>query len=122
MATTLVSGRVVYQGADTVQLVPGEQVVVAPTNGEIEKHVVDVEEYVGWKNGVYLFNKRSLGDIMKDFERWYNVKITFRNEKLRDLLFSGDVDRYDNINTFLELLENTEEVRYKIKDKQIELY
>ena len=59
---------------------------------------------------------------MKDFERWYNVKITFRNEKLRDLLFSGDVDRYDNINTFLELLENTEEVRYKIKDKQIELY
>lgn len=74
------------------------------------------------ENGVYLFNKRSLGDIMKDFERWYNVKITFRNEKLRDLLFSGDVDRYDNINTFLELLENTEEVRYKIKDKQIELY
>ena len=121
MTTTLVSGKVVYQGKDTIQLAPGEQ-VVAYSGGETIKNKVDVEEYVGWKNGLYVFNKRSLETIMKDFERWYDVSVSFREPDLKELLFTGDIDRYNNINTFLELLESTEEVRYKIKDKHIELF
>lgn len=121
MATTLVTGKVAFHGADTVVLFPGEQ-VVAYVDGQTERRVVDVEEYVGWKRGVYVFNKRSLEMIMKDFERWYDISVVFVDPGLKDMLFSGDIDRYDSINTFMELLKNTEDIRYRIIDKRIELF
>ena len=121
MMATLVSGKIVYQGSDTIPLTPNEQVVVCP-DGKAQKKKVDVTEYTSWRSGLYVFNNRPLEMIMKDFERWYDVTVIFREASLRHLLFSGDIDRYDTINTFLELLESTEEIRYSIKDKKIELF
>ena len=38
---------------------------------------VDLEEYVGWVDGMYIFNDRPLGDIMKTFERWYDIQVYY---------------------------------------------
>ena len=35
-----------------------------------EKRMVDLDEYVGWVDGRYVFNNRPLGEIMQTFERW----------------------------------------------------
>ena len=70
MTATLVTGRVRYEGeGEKVTLAPGEQVRVSD-GGKVEKRRVDVEEYVGWREGVYVFDKRPLADIMRDLERW----------------------------------------------------
>jgi ferric-dicitrate binding protein FerR (iron transport regulator) len=42
------------------------------------KRVVNLEEYVGWVNGMYIFNDRPLGDIMKTFERWYDIQVYYK--------------------------------------------
>ncbi|WP_099294139.1 FecR family protein [Butyricimonas sp. Marseille-P3923] len=121
MLTTLVSGKVFYRGRDSVVLEPGEQVVVTVT-GEVRKREVDVDEYVGWKNGTYVFDRRSLEEIMRDLERWYGVKVVFVQPELGALPFTGYIKRYDKINTFLKLLESTGELSYKIEGKNIMLY
>ena len=120
--TTLVYGKVNFSTPDqnTITLAPGEQ-AVASSRG-IEKRVVDVNEYIGWAQGVYVFNNKRLGDIMKTFERWYDVHVYYEKESLRDLTYSGDLQRYGTINTFLNALELTGDIYYRINGRNILIY
>lgn len=119
---TLVSGKVSYTASskETVTLLPGEQAVA--TGGRIEKRTVDVEEYIGWMKGVYTFNNRSLEEIMKTFERWYDVRIYYETPALRELTYSGNLKRYSTINTFLDALEITGDIYYRINGRNILIY
>ena len=120
--TTLVYGKVNFSTPDqnTITLAPGEQ-AVASSRG-IEKRAVDVNEYIGWAQGVYVFNNKRLGDIMKTFERWYDVHVYYEKESLRDLTYSGDLQRYGTINTFLNALELTGDIYYRINGRNILIY
>ncbi len=121
MLTTLVTGKVLYRGQDSVLLEPGEQAVVS-LDGKVWKREVEVDEYVGWKDGVYVFDRQPLGNIMRNFERWYGVTIVYMQPDLKNVPFTGYIKRYDKINTFLKLLESTGELSYKIDSKNIILY
>ena len=120
--TTLVYGKVNFSTPDqnTITLAPGEQAVVSSRG--IEKRSVDVNEYIGWAQGVYVFNNKRLGDIMKTFERWYDVHVYYEKESLRDLTYSGDLQRYGTINTFLNALELTGDIYYRINGRNILIY
>lgn len=91
--TTLVHGKVQFSAPNvgTVTLQPGEQAVVS-ANGT-EKRTVDLDEYIGWVNGVYNFKNRSLGEIMETFERWYDIQVYYETPDLRDITYSGSLKR-----------------------------
>lgn len=120
--TTLVRGKVKFSTPYTadITLSPGEQAVVS-VNGS-EKRVVDLEEYVGWVNGVYTFNNRSLGEIMQTFERWYDIQVYYETPALRDIAYSGSLKRYGTINSFLDALELTGDLTYKISGRNVLIY
>ena len=120
--TTLVYGKVNFSTPDqnTITLAPGEQAVVS-ANGS-EKRTVDLEEYVGWVDGMYIFNDRPLGDIMKTFERWYDIQVYYETPNLRDITYSGNLKRYGTINSFLDALELTGDLTYKISGRNILIY
>lgn len=120
--TTLVRGRVRFSAPNvgSVTLSPGEQSVASAH--AMEKRVVDLEEYVGWVNGVYTFNNRALGEIMKTFERWYDIQVYYETEDLRDITYSGSLKRYGTINSFLDALELTGDLTYKISGRNILIY
>jgi ferric-dicitrate binding protein FerR (iron transport regulator) len=120
MTATLVSGKILYTGRDTLALLPSEQ-VIASLSGEVTKRRVDIQEFTGWKEGLYVFNKRPLESIMTDLARWYNVTVSYRTPGLSRIAFSGYLKRYDNINSFLELLRETGEVDYTIRERHIVL-
>lgn len=119
--TTLVSGKVSFAGNEVIEIVPGEQ-VIAYASGEMKKRSVDVEEFVGWKEGVYVFKNQSLEMIMNDLSRWYDVEVFFQHPALKQIEFTGNLKRYDNINIFMELLQRTGDVRYRISGKTIIIY
>ena len=121
--TTLVSGKVSFtsKNKESVILSPGEQVVVL-LSGMVEVRTVDVEEFVGWKDGKFVFKNKSLGDIMHVLERWYGIKAVFKDENVKKVVYTGSLERYDNINTFLRLLEKLNDVHYEIKEDVIILY
>ena len=104
--TTLVRGCVRYTShtKKSVILSPGEQAILE-RSGELISRKVEVEEYVGWKDGVFVFRDKPLEEIMETLSRWYGSEVVFRNEEMKQLKYTGSLERYDSINTFLQVLE-----------------
>lgn len=121
--TTLVSGRVRFtnKAGRKTELQAGEQ-AVATANGEVEKREVRVEEYVGWKDGWYIFREQRLEDVMTTLNRWYGTNVFYQNPRVKDIRFTGNLKRYESIKTFLEVLAASEDVHYKINGETIILY
>ncbi|WP_106624238.1 FecR family protein [Butyricimonas faecalis] len=121
--TTLVRGSVRFTSLRREQIVltPGEQAVV-DIFGSLKKRNVDVEEFVGWKDGMFIFKDKPLAEIMEILERWYGVHVIFQDNSLKELEYTGSLERYDSINTFLQLLEKLEEIQYEIKGNTIVLF
>ena len=120
--TTLVHGKVQFSSSSigTIILSPGEQAVVS-ANGS-EKRMVDLDEYDGWVDGRYVINNRPLGEIMQTFERWYDIQVYYETPHLRDITYSGSLKRYGTINSFLDALELTGDLTYKISGRNILIY
>ena len=122
MQATLVEGKVlVAQGQKEMELAPGEQGTVTNA-GIMAKRAVDVDEFVGWRKGIYVFKKQPLEDIMRDLSRWYGVSVFFQNEGLKQVSFTGNLKRYDNINEFLDVLQRTGDVKYRINNNTVIIY
>ena len=121
--TTLVRGKVSVEreGGKPVVILPGEQVVTSK-DGKMIKQQVDVEEFVGWKDGIYVFKEKSLGEIMKTLERWYNISVDFQDKSLVDLPFTGNLKRYDDINVFFDALTRTGDMKYRVEGNQVILF
>lgn len=121
VVTTLVEGKVVYRPAERFEevfLSPGFQL---EDNGidELSPRQVDVGMYVGWKDGKYVFEDATLEEIMQVLSGWYDVTVFYKREELKHLHFTGDLERYENINDFLHFMELGGKVIFNIHEKTI---
>lgn len=120
VVTTLINGSVNYTSDNkkSVSLHPNEQ--LEDTDGSpLIPEKVNTALFIGWKDGKYLFKNLCLEEIMQTLERWYDVTVFWQNEDIRQLHFTGDLKRYDNINTLLKFIETGGDVRFEIKGKTI---
>ncbi len=116
--TTLLEGSVqVSGGSDLAKLLPGEQASFA--GGKISVAKGNVEEAVAWKNGYFMFNEESLGQIMQVVSRWYNVEVVFADPSLKELAFWGSVSRFAKVGEMLRILESTDKVRFEVQGNKI---
>lgn len=124
--TTLVQGSVQFNDAKRsdkqVILHPGEQVRIDVSNPEWQVRKVNLKEYVGWKDGLYTFNNLTLEELMKTVERNYDVTVFFANEECKSLCFSGDLQKYNHVESFLRFIEAGGDVRFVVKDRVITIY
>lgn len=121
MYTTLVEGKVCFEGGEKVEIIPGEQ-VVATSGGKVSKRKVNIDEYVGWKDGIYVFRDHPLEAIMTDLARWYDVSVFYQNPEMKQITFTGNLKRYERINTFMDVLKRTGDVKYSIQGNTIILF
>lgn len=115
--TTLVEGKVKVFSEDnpdlTQNLIPGYQTYMFKESGDISIRKVDVKEYIAWKDGVFTFNKRTLQEMMNIISRWYDIDVVFEDEAKKELRFTGEIKRYENLENMLQLIEKTQEVKFK---------
>ncbi|MEG2340688.1 MAG: FecR family protein [Odoribacter sp.] len=120
VVTTLVEGKVDYvsERYKRVSLQPG---YMLEDNGSKDYRIrkVNTLEYTGWKDGKYIFENASVEEIMTTLERWYDVTVFYRNEEVRNLHFTGDLERYASINTLLNFMEMGGDVRFEINGNTI---
>jgi len=124
--TTLVEGKVsIKNGAETENhkvLAPGEQASFDKNNNTIEVQKVDVNEFIAWKDGRFVFGYQQLGEITKVLERWYDVDFIFADENLRSIPFSGEFLRYDDISKIFEIIKKTgTQLEFKQTGRTIEI-
>ncbi len=122
--TTLVSGSVGIQltsdqSASEIKLKPGEQANFNKLTHKIEKHEVDIELYTAWVDGIFMFENEPIENILKKLSRWYDFEVRFENEDLKKRSFTGDLRRYDNISTILEMISIASDLEFKIEGKTV---
>jgi transmembrane sensor len=123
--TTLVEGsvRLMGRGLDgnrtQFDLKPGHKADFNRANKTVEINTVDTDIYTAWRDGKFVFESENLDDIMRKMERWYNVKVFFENQDVKNLHFSARLSRYGNIEDVLYKMEQTTRVKFIIKDNHV---
>ena len=120
--TTLVSGKVNVefgQGNQSFVLEPGMQVAYNKASGAVTERKVDVAEFVAWKEGKYVFKQKRLEDILSTLSRWYDFDVFYQNTDVKDVLFSGELRRFEDFGYLLRLIERTSDVKFIIDKKVV---
>ncbi|HJA13860.1 MAG TPA: FecR domain-containing protein [Candidatus Butyricimonas faecavium] len=116
--TTLIEGCVeVVYGEQQVKVTPGYQVVLVDNCLEVQK--VDTYVCMGWKNGLFVFDDHPLVEVLRELERWYDVQIEVKDEKIKQLKFTSDIPRYKNIRKVLDIIELAVCVSFEVKGRTI---
>ena len=103
-AVVLVNGKVSVMPVDGMEkmLQPGEMAVLSSSQRNVSITQVDTEPYVAWNTGTFAFNDMPLSKLMEVIARWYNMEVSYDKEDLKDLLFSGEFDRYGGIEPIIK--------------------
>lgn len=121
-STTLVEGKVEVlhkQSAYQTLLSPDQHLVLNKQSGESTLIQEDIRRYVAWKDDLFVFEEASLEWIMGKLSRWYDIDVFFQNTKRKQVIFSGEIDRYEEFEKVLDLLEMTDEAQFEIKDRTV---
>ena len=114
VATTLAEGKVrVKTSGQEVVLIPGQQAMATP--GGLEVHEVDVQEFLSWKDGLFIFRRMSLAEIMVQVYRWYGIKAEFADESLRELTFTGVINKNLSAEDLFRVIGKVGDVRFRIE-------
>ncbi|WP_294142806.1 FecR domain-containing protein [uncultured Sanguibacteroides sp.] len=123
VVTTLLEGKVrLTHERDEVELKPDQQGVWQPEAGTFVIKQVEARNYILWKEGMFYFEDTDLESILDAMARWYNVNIFYVNPALKLLRFNVEIKRYENIETILKRIEQTDKVKFDVKDKIIRVY
>lgn len=120
--TTLVKGRIAFKGNNMpqqVELKPGEQAIYNTKSGESQVIKVKPEIYIGWAEGKWYIEGERLEDIMKQLARWYDVEIFYKNPEAKELVFTGDLEKYNDCDVALNIISMTTNITFEIKDRVI---
>lgn len=120
--TTLMKGSVKI----TSQQSPGQTVTLRPEHkvsvkdGQLE--VTKVEDFnpYRWKEGLICFKDEPFRSIMKDFEKYYGIRVIINNQDVLQYSYNGKFRQADGVDYALRVLQRDIHFKYeKDNDEQI---
>ena len=118
--TTLAEGSVrIYSPGSSMLLKPGEQAEVSALSGEMVKQEVEVKNFTSWKDGRFVFEQQPLEDIMRTLERWYDIRVIFKDEGAKRISLSGNMKRYGDFSQVMKMLQMTGDVRFELHGNDV---
>lgn len=114
---TLVEGSVRVAdrtGHSLALLKPGEQYSYHSSSGEQWLREVNTELFYSWKDGVYIFDRETLGDLVRRLERIFDVKIDITDVRIANYKFTGTISRRVPFEQILKIIQISAPVKYKI--------
>ena len=120
LETTLVNGKVAFErGGNYSYLKPGEQLRLNKEDGKTTVETVDVLLYCSWKDGRFVFEKQRLEVIMNTIARWYNINVFYESSSVKDILFTGNIKRYSDLEQVVNMLKLINKIDIEIKDRNV---
>ena len=129
VAVSLVSGKVLVKehlplkGSqkphfEDVILVPGEKLSYDLQDFSLNKSYYDFKSDIVWKDGTIYFENASYQEVKSQLERWFNVKITVRNESGRKWNYSGEFRR-ESLDRILQSIGFVEGFEFEKRDHEV---
>lgn len=100
-------------------LKPGQQLAYNKASGLVKVNTLkDLSGVTAWKNDILILNGERFEEVAVKLERWYNVRISFEQEKLKNCRFKGTFKDLP-VTALLDLLKKSAGFTYSIKDNYI---
>lgn len=116
--TTLITGSVeAIKGKLKQKIVPGDQLILKGDAFKVRQ--VDVNTFTAWKDQRFVFDDEILDGIIRKLERWYDVQFFIRNASVRELRFTGNLPKYENLDKVLKKLELATHIHFVQKGRTV---
>jgi ferric-dicitrate binding protein FerR (iron transport regulator) len=115
LVTGSVSVKTGEQAGRITEMTPNQLFRVSGT--ETQLHDVRVENYISWKDGIYLYRDEKLSLILKRLAHYYGVAIHFAPE-VGEMRFTGKLDLKNDAERVLNGLSNTAPVRCRKENNE----
>jgi ferric-dicitrate binding protein FerR (iron transport regulator) len=102
-----------------ITMVPGMMAVYDPIEKTIKQTQVNTKLYTSWREGYFVFERQSLGEILKKISRYYNVSIQLNDQSLADETFTGPLDLRNSATQVLEIIAELINAKVENIDNQI---
>ncbi len=114
---TLVNGSIRYTNKmkKSVVLTPGQQLYFSQDDSILVREV-KTDLYTSWKDGVIIFKKEPLKEVVRKLERHFDVKIVLEDSSLEDICFTGNI-KNESLPDVLELINKTKPIQYTYDKK-----
>lgn len=123
METVLEEGAVQVRKLDReLVLHPGMKAMYNYSEDRLTAEKVDTELFTAWRKGHFVFQDETLENILHHLSRWYGMTVFYANEEVKQLIYSGDIRKYDTIQNLLEVMEISGGVRFEIKGNTLLVY
>ncbi|MGN7989863.1 FecR family protein [Pedobacter sp. 22226] len=129
--TTLIRGKVsvsLRNNADqTFILKPNDKFTLSNGKGSISQLTLfngsgaDKIIETAWVNHELIFKNNRFDEVAKLFERWYGVKINFKESELKAVQFTGHFGK-ESLTEALNVLKLIENFNYSVKGKNVYIY
>lgn len=117
VTATLLEGQVVvkdhYQ-PEEYMIKPGMTLSYSKNGKQVELKEIDPELYISWLQGKFVFEDMRLEDIMIKLNRWYDCRIEYEDELLKDFKFTGAAEKDRPASYLLEMIELVTDVRFEV--------
>lgn len=117
--TTLLTGRVEFENANTkTVLLPNEQATVTSSGSSIQKKRVNVDEYTSWMKDYYLFNDKTVQEILATIQNWYDidgVDVQVADHEL----YTGTLRRSKSLRSLLAHLEKISNLKIELQGRRV---
>lgn len=117
LKTTLVEGKVKMSTSTStheVTLKPGQQAELSQGYFDIQN--VDVNPYIAWTKGLFMFDDLDLKSIMRQLNRWYNIDATFADPAIEKYSFTGVINKTQSKDYIFSILEKTTHIKIEVKN------
>lgn len=104
---------------DEHKIHPGELAVLNGATQDVQICKVDIEPYIAWNSGRFVFDNCSLETLMEVISRWYDKKIMFEDEDIKTIRFTGDLDRYGSIIPILKAIQRVTHLEMDVEGEAI---
>jgi ferric-dicitrate binding protein FerR (iron transport regulator) len=114
-SVVLVSGSVrvsTSSGRGKYDLTPNQRLANDIQTGYSSVEQVDAEEYTSWVDGYLSFRSRTLDDVLRQLQRYFNTKIDYDPGQVENIRVSGKLDLKCGIDEALEFISLTTTVNF----------
>lgn len=119
--TVLISGSVGVTGlsGEEYRLQPSQLADFDPEGRLAGINRVDINTYIGWRDGFFVFENESLEEILRTLSRWYDTEVVFQSEEIKEYRFTGHMERYEEITTILNAISKMVGVSFRINETTV---
>lgn len=98
---------------------PGQLAVMTESSPVATIEQVNVDAYVAWNQGRFVFEDCSLKELMQVVANWYGVGLDFRCEACAETRFTGDMDRYGSLESVLKAISKATSLKMELRNNTI---